>query len=177
MDVVKKNIEKVGGTVSISSEEGKGTTTTFKIPLTLAIMDGMKISVGGSIFIVPITNIRQSFKVTEGDLSYDANHNELIKRMGDFYPVIRLHEVFEIDGAKTDIGEGVVIWVESGDTSYGLYVDEIIGEQQVVIKPLPAFLAKYDIKNSGVTGCAILGDGSISVILDVQSFYDFNSKK
>lgn len=171
MDVVKRNVEAVGGTVSISSELGKGTTTTLKIPLSMAIMDGMEIAVGKSIFTIPISNIRQSFKVQKEDVIYDTYGNEIIKCMDQFYPIIRIHSLYNIDTEITNIEDGILIWVEASDRSYCLLVDELRGEQQVVVKPLPPFLNNFNIKNSGISGCTILGDGNISLILDIINLY------
>lgn len=171
MDVVKQNIEKVGGVVSVSSEIGEGTCITLKIPLTLAIVDGMEIAVGNSIFTIPITNIRQSFKCKNEEIILDSAGNEIVERMGDFYPVIRLHRVYGIDTEITNIDDGIMVWVESSEKSYCIFVDELVGEQQVVVKPLPAYLNSFNIKNSGIAGCTILGDGNISIILDILNLY------
>ena len=171
MDVVKKNIEQVGGVVSISSELGEGTCTTLKIPLTMAIVDGMEIAVGKSIFTIPIHNIRQSFKVSASEIIHNVDNSEVIKRMDEFYPVFRLHELYGLQTDVTNIEDGIIIWVEAGDKSYCLFVDELLGGQQVVVKPLPAYLNDFNIKNSGIAGCTILGDGNISVILDISNLY------
>lgn len=171
MDVVRKNVESVGGTISISSDWGAGTTITLKIPLTLAISDGMKVTVGKSVFTIPIANIRQSFKVKADELIYDEDGNEMVKRMDGFYPIVRLHSFYNIESEVTSIEDGILMWVESGDRSYCLFVDDLIGEQQVVVKPLPAFLSSFELKNYGITGCAILGDGNICMILDVLNLY------
>ncbi len=171
MDVVKKNIEQVGGVVSISSELGEGTCTTLKIPLTMAIVDGMEIAVGKSIFTIPIHNIRQSFKVSASDIIHNVDNSEVIKRMDEFYPVFRLHELYGLQTDVTNIEDGIIIWVEAGDKSYCLFVDELLGGQQVVVKPLPAYLNDFNIKNSGIAGCTILGDGNISIILDISNLY------
>ena len=171
MDVVKQNIEKVGGVVSVSSEIGEGTCITLKIPLTLAIVDGMEIAVGNSIFTIPITNIRQSFKCKNEEIILDSAGNEIVERMGDFYPVIRLHRVYGVDTKITNIDDGIMVWVESSEKSYCIFVDELVGEQQVVVKPLPAYLNSFNIKNSGIAGCTILGDGNISIILDILNLY------
>lgn len=173
MDVVKKNVEEVGGTVSITSEPGKGMTTTLKIPLTMAIMDGMEVSVGGSIFTIPIHNIRQSFKISEGDLVRDASGGEMFKCMGSFYPVIRMRDLYQMEGGVTRIDDGILIWLEAGEHSYCLFVDELLGEQQVVVKPLPSYLNRFNIKASGIAGCTILGDGNISIILDVSNLFAY----
>ncbi len=171
MDVVKKNVESVGGTVSLSSEEGKGTTFTMTIPLTLAIMDGMKVTVGKSIFTIAIANIRQSFKITPEEVLRDENGCEIVERMGSFYPVIRLHQFYNIETEVTNLADGILLWVETSDRSFCLFVDELLGEQQVVVKPLPAFLNYFNLKDFGISGCTILGDGNISIILDIQSLH------
>lgn len=171
MDVVKKNVESVGGVISITSELGQGSCTTLKIPLTMAIVDGMEISVGHSMFTIPIANIRQSFKASKEDVILDANGNEIIKCMDEFYPIVRVHNLYNIETNVTDIEDGILIWVEASDKSYCLFVDELLGEQQVVVKPLPAFLSYFNIKDSGISGCTILGDGNISIILDILNLY------
>ena len=171
MDVVRSNVENVGGTVTLASELGQGMTTTLKIPLTMAIMDGMEVSVGESIFTIPINNIRQIFKFSEQDIVHDAVRGETLKVMDNFYSVIRAKDFYQLEQGVDQIDEGIVLWVEAGDISYCLFVDDLIGEQQVVVKPLPAFINDYGIKNSGVSGCTILGDGTISIILDVANIY------
>ena len=173
MDVVKRNVEEVGGTVTSTSEPGKGMTTTLKIPLTMAIMDGMEVSVGGSIFTIPIHNIRQSFKISDSDLIRDAAGGEMFKCMGSFYPVIRMKDLYQMDAGATRIEDGILIWVDAGEHSYCLFVDELLGEQQVVVKPLPSYLNRFNIKASGIAGCTILGDGNISIILDVSNLFAY----
>ena len=175
MDVVKKNIESVAGTVLMTSEFGKGTCTTLKIPLTTAIMDGMEVSVGDSIFTIPLQNIRQSFNASEADIIHDAMQGEMISKMDNFYPVVRLHEVYGLEPKATSTDEGIFVWVETSENSYCLFVDELLGEQQVVIKPLPNYLNSFGIKEAGIVGCTILGDGNISLILDVASILTSNT--
>ena len=171
MDVVKSNVENVGGSVTISSEKGRGMTTTLKIPLTMAIMDGMEVAVGESIFTVPINYIRQIFKFTEQDIVHDAVHGEMLRLSDNYYPVIRAKDFYHLTNGADRFDDGIILWVESGDKSYCLFVDELIGQQQVVVKPLPAYINDYGIKNYGIAGCTILGDGTISIILDVASIY------
>ncbi|MBP1758210.1 MAG: cheA [Firmicutes bacterium] len=171
MDVVKQNVDAVGGSISITSELGQGMTTALKIPLTMAIMDGMEVSVGDSIFTIPINNIRQSFKVAAGDIIYDPNRDEMIKCMDHFYPIIRLKNFYRLENGYDEINDGILIWVEDDEISYCLFVDELIGEHQIVVKPLPPYVNTFSIKNYGITGCTILGDGSISIILDVANLY------
>ncbi len=172
MDVVKKNVADVGGTVSISSEWGKGMTTTLKIPLTMAIMDGMEVSVGESLFTIPINNIRSSSRVTAGDVIHDPARGEMMKFQGNFYPIIRAKDLFGLDDGHDNIEDGIVIWLEDSERSYCLFVDDLLGQQQIVVKPLPAYVNSFDVKSCGITGCSIMGDGSISIILDVANLYN-----
>jgi two-component system chemotaxis sensor kinase CheA len=170
MDVVRKNIEKVGGSISVETVANEGTTFTIKIPLTLAIVEGMEISVGGSIFTLPITSITQSFKITDPQqIIRNTDGAEMIMLRGECYPVIRLHEFFGIHTDVTELTEGIVIQIESDHKSACIFADELIGEQQVVVKPFPVFLSHYDIKGCGLSGCTILGDGNISLILDANN--------
>lgn len=170
MDVVRKNLEKVGGTISVESTRNVGTTFTIKIPLTLAIVDGMEISVGDNIFTLPITSIKQSFKIFDPkQVIYNTDGSEMIMLRGECFPIIRLHDVFSIDSAIKDLTEGIVIQIENASQVACIFADELIGEQQVVVKPFPAFLNRYNIKQCGLSGCTILGDGSISLILDANN--------
>ncbi len=171
LDVVKRNVEAIGGSVTITNDPGQNCCFTLKIPLTLAIVDGMELSVGDQIFTLPIANIKQSFKAKNSDVIYDATGNEIIRCMDEFYPIVRLHSLFNIEHNYSKIEDGVLVWVESTDRSYCLFIDSLIGEQQVVVKPLPPFLNQFNIKQQGISGCTILGDGNISLILDINSIY------
>lgn len=172
MDVVKSNVEKVGGTVSLDSKEGLGTAITFKIPLTLTIVSGMQVVVGGSEFIIPIKNIQQSFKTVEKEIIRNTDGKEMILIREKCYPIVRINEFFNIKTDVTNIEDGILILVDSGDGSICLFVDQIIGEQQVVVKPLPTILNKYNLKETGISGCSILGDGSINLILDIGNLIE-----
>lgn len=174
MDVVKKNVEKIGGDVSIDSIPGKGTKVVFKIPLTLAIVNGMKISVGNTMFTIPIKNILQSFKVQPESVMFDTDMHEIIMVRDKYYPVVRLHKIYNIETDVTDISSGIVILVGTHDNSFCIFADALLGEQQVVVKPLPAYLNQFKVRKTGVDGCAILGDGNISIILNVQNVYNNN---
>ncbi len=171
MDVVKRSVEELGGTVSISSELGKGMTTTIRIPLTMAIMDAMEVSVGGSIFTIPINNILSTIKVSSSEVIHDSSSGEIIKCQGSFYPIVRAKELYQLQDGCTNIEDGVLIWLEAGDRSYCLFVDELLGQQQVVVKQLPAYVNSFNVKNYGINGCTLRSDGSISIILDVASLY------
>ncbi len=172
MDVVKKNIENVGGNVILDSRVDKGTTITFKIPLTLAIVDGMQVVVGDTEFIIPIKNIQQSLNVNKKDIVENTDGSEGIMLRNKCYPVIRLHDLYGIETEIKDLEDGILVLVEAENKAYGLFADRLLGEQQVVVKPLPVLLNKFDIKSAGIAGCSILGDGSISLILDVINIYE-----
>ena len=172
MDVVKENVEKIGGDVTVESKQGQGTKVIFKIPLTLAIVNGMKISVGDTMFTIPIKNILQSFKAKEENIMYDTDMHEIIMVRDRYYPVVRLHKSYNLNTEVTDIGGGIMILVGTHDNSFCIFADALLGEQQVVVKPLPTYLNQFRIKKNGIDGCAILGDGSISLILNVQNLYN-----
>ncbi|RKL62440.1 chemotaxis protein CheA [Thermoanaerobacteraceae bacterium SP2] len=166
MDVVTKNIGAVGGTVSVDSVPGEETTITLKIPLTLAIMDGMTIRVGKSTYTIPIISIKESFKAKEGDVITDPDGNEMIRIRGECYPVLRLHELYKVKTEITNIPDGIIVMAENEGKGLCIFADELIGEQQVVVKALPNYIRNIK-KVRGVAGCTLLGDGSISLILDV----------
>lgn len=169
MDVVKKNIEKIGGSVSVDSKFGQGSNFVIKIPLSLSIVDGMEISVGNSIFTIPINSIRNSFKVQPSQLVKDTTGKEMVMVYGECYPLIRLYQLYDLKPNTENIFDGIVILVETDGKSACIFADELIGEQQVVLKPFPALLGNYNIKQYGMSGCSILGDGSITIIIDVSN--------
>ena len=166
MDVVAKNIEAVGGSVSVDSTEGKGTVITLKIPLTLAIIDGMNIKVGNSRFTIPTTAIKESFRPGQKDLITDPDDNEMIMVRGVCYPVYRLHRIYNIKTEITEFTQGILIMVEQDAKAICIFADELLGQQQVVVKTLPPYIKKT-YQNSDFAGCTLLGDGNISLIFDV----------
>ena len=166
MDVVAKNIEAVGGSVSVDSTEGKGTVITLKIPLTLAIIDGMNIKVGNSRFTIPTTAIKESFRPGQKDLITDPDDNEMIMVRGVCYPVYRLHRIYNIKTEITEFNQGILIMVEQDAKAICIFADELLGQQQVVVKTLPPYIKKI-YQNSDFAGCTLLGDGNISLIFDV----------
>lgn len=168
MDVVKQNIEKVGGSVMVESQKGKGTAFIIKIPLTLAIIDGMEIEVGDSIFTVPISFIRESFKTTQSQIIYDTQQGEMIMIRGVTYPILRLHKKFGITPKAEKIEEGILLLIETESKSVCIFADKLVGEHQVVVKPFPSYLNRYNIKGRGLSGCTIMGDGNISLIIDAN---------
>ena len=169
MDVVKANIEKCGGAIIVDSKNGSGTNFIIKIPLTLAIIDGMEITVGDLVFTVPISTIRESFKVESGQILRDTGGNEMIMIRGICYPILRVHEKFGIETEVTNLEDGILLLVETDNKSVCIFADRLIGEQQVVVKPFPTYLSRYNIKGEGLSGCTIMGDGSISLIIDTHT--------
>jgi len=169
MDVVRRNIDKVGGTISLESTVGEGMTVQIRIPLTLAIIDGMKLRVGSLVFIVPMLSIQESFKPLDGDVFLDPDGSEMIMIRGECFPVLRLYRIFNINPDFENLDDGILVMITTDTTTFCLFVDELIGEQQAVIKPLPEYIQKHNIGMHGIGGCAVLGDGSISLIIDINS--------
>lgn len=166
MDVVISNIESVGGHVSIDSAAGEGTTITIRIPLTLAIIDGMNVKVGQARYTIPTTAIKESFRASRSSVVVDPDGNEMIMVRGQCYGVLRLYERYGVATGITEMEDGILIMVEREDTQFCIFADELLGQQQVVVKSLPPYIRK--IRNvRGLAGCTMLGDGSISLILDV----------
>jgi two-component system, chemotaxis family, sensor kinase CheA len=167
MDVVTKNINSVGGMVLIDSVSGAGTTITLRIPLTLAIVDGMTIGVGNARYTIPITTIKESFRPKENDIIVDPDGIEMIMVRGECYPILRINRVFKVHSQANRFAEGIIIMVENDSKVMCLFADALIGEQQVVVKALPSYI-KNIRQVDGLAGCTLLGDGSISLILDIS---------
>lgn len=167
MDVVSKNLEAVGGIVLVESEEGIGTTITLKIPLTLAIIEGMNIKVGESRYTIPITSIKESFRPNLKECIMDPNQNEMVMVRGECYPILRLHERYSVKNAITKLNEGILVMVEQDEKIICIFADELLGQQQVVVKSLPQYINNIK-KIVGLAGCTLLGDGNISLILDIS---------
>ena len=177
MDVVRKNIEQINGSISINSVKDQGTTFTIKIPLTIAIVDGMNIGLGNNVFTLPITSIKQLFRLTdESSIVKNTNGAEMIMIRGECYPIYRLHKVFDIGDKEKPFTEGLLIHVESGNGNACFFADELLGEYQVVVKPFPVLFNHYGLKKMGLSGCSILGDGSISLIIDAATLIANNKR-
>ncbi len=161
MDVVTKNIQAVGGTVTADCVPGAGTTLTLKIPLTLAIIDGMNVRVGNSRYTIPLTSIRESFRPQKADVIIDPDQNEMIMVRGQCYPVLRLHEFYRVKTEVTEFTGGIIIMIEQDGKALCLFADELLGQQQVVVKALPTYI-KNTRKITGLAGCTLLGDGGIT---------------
>ena len=166
MDVVVKNIEAIGGSVLIDSKPNEGTSITMKIPLTLAIIDGMNIKVGKAIFTLPTISIMESFRPKAGDAFTDPEGNEMIMVRGKCYPVLRLNRYYSIPAGITEFTEGIMIMVEHDERTLCIFADELLGQQQIVVKSLPEYIRRFG-KVKGLAGCTLLGDGNISLILDI----------
>jgi two-component system chemotaxis sensor kinase CheA len=174
MDVVRRNIQSLGGNIEIISEYGKGTTISIHLPLTLAIIDGQSVAVGDEIYIVPLVSIKESINITENMLNKIAGKNETYRLRDQYIPVLRMHELFNVPpGSKTNPGEGVIVVVERQGVLCGLFVDELLGPQQVVVKSLETNYRRV----RGVSGATILGDGSVALILDIPGLVRFSNRQ
>jgi two-component system chemotaxis sensor kinase CheA len=152
--------------VSIDSVQGSGTVTTLKIPLTLAIIDGMNIRVGNAKYTLPTTSIAETFQAKEKDIVKDPDGNEMIMVRGECYPILRLHKLYAVKTDIIDLTRGIMLMVEQDGRSMCLFADELLGQHQVVVKALPNYI-KNTKKVDGLAGCTLLGDGSISLILNI----------
>ncbi len=168
MDVVKKNIEKLRGSIDVASTLGKGTKITLRIPLTLAIMEAMVIRIGTTLYALPILSLRESFRPQDGMVNVTMDGLEVVKVREDILPIIRLHEAFKIEDSCTDLADGILLLIESKERKVCLFADDIVGQQQAVIKGLSTYIGKVP----GITGCMVTGDGSIGLILDIESLID-----
>ena len=166
MDVVVKNIEAVGGAITADSVPGKGTTITLKIPLTLAIIDGMNIKVGDSRYTIPTTAIKESFRPKMTEVIVDPDNNEMMMVRGQCLPILRLHDIYHVQTGVTHFEDGIIIMVGQDNKTLCLFADALIGQQQVVVKALPTYIQNTK-RVRGLAGCTLLGDGSISLILDI----------
>lgn len=164
MDVVKRNIDALGGRVDLWSQPGVGTRISIRLPLTLAILDGMTVEIGGNIFIIPLASIRESLQAKSEDLRSIAGQGRVLQIRGDYLPVLSLAAAFGLEGRTTSPIEGIAIVVESGRELFALHVDAILGQQQVVIKSLEQNYRRVE----GIAGATILGDGRVALILDLQ---------
>lgn len=172
MDVVKKNLEKVGGKLSVDSKLGEGSVFTIKIPLSLSIVDVLSVDIGGENLSVPMAAIKEAFSCKEENYICDADGNEFIMLRDKCMPLIRLAKHFEIDGGETDVTKGIMIHCRQDGKQAVLMADRITTDQQVVVKPFSPVLDPYRLKESGMAGCSVLGDGSITIILDMKEILD-----
>jgi two-component system chemotaxis sensor kinase CheA len=165
MDVVKRNITAMGGVVDIRSSKGFGTTISISLPLTLAILDGMSIKVGEEIYILPLGYVVESLQPDPIDVKEISGQGTVVKVRGDYLPLIPLYKMFDIEPRFTDPSEGIVVILESEGRKAALFVDDLVGQQQVVVKNLESNYRKV----AGISGATILGDGGVSLIIDVAA--------
>jgi two-component system chemotaxis sensor kinase CheA len=164
MDVVRKNIRELGGAVDVVSTQGQGSIISIRLPLTLAIMDGQLVRVGSEIYIIPLVSIIESLQAKEQNIKTIVDDAEVYRLRDEYINIVRLHEVFNITPDKVDICNGLLVMVEGESGKIGIYVDELLGQQQVVIKSLETNYKRIN----GISGATILGDGTVAMIVDVS---------
>jgi two-component system chemotaxis sensor kinase CheA len=173
MDVVKRNIQEMGGHVEIKSKQGTGTTIRILLPLTLAILDGMSVKVSGEVFILPLNAVMESLQPRDEDLHPLAGGERVLEVRGEYLPLVELWKVFDVQGAKTEATQGIVVILQSAGRRYALLVDQLIGQHQVVVKNLESNYRKVP----GISAATILGDGSVALIVDVQALQGLNREQ
>lgn len=165
MDVVRRNILSLGGRVEIESQLGKGTTMRIRLPLTLAILDGMSIAVSDQIFIIPLTFISESLQPACADIRGISGQGRVVQVRGEYLPLLALHELFGIETRITEPEQGILVLIEAEGRKVALFVDALVGQNQVVLKSLEANYRKAP----GIAGATIMGDGRVALILDIAS--------
>lgn len=165
MDVVKRNVQSLGGRIDIESRAGQGATFNIHLPLTLAIVDGMCVSVGEQTFIIPLVNIVESMQPAEKDIKTLVGDDQLLLVRDEYWPVLPLYKAMQLEPKFTDAHKGIAVLIESNKRRFALFVDDLVGQQQVVIKSLEQHYRRVQ----GVAGATIMGDGSVALILDVES--------
>ncbi|WP_445439242.1 chemotaxis protein CheA [Citrobacter portucalensis] len=173
MDVVKRNIQEMGGHVEIQSKQGQGTTIRILLPLTLAILDGMSVRVADEVFILPLNAVMESLQPREEDLHPLAGGERVLEVRGEYLPLVELWKVFEVEGAKTEATQGIVVILQSAGRRYALLVDQLIGQHQVVVKNLESNYRKVP----GISAATILGDASVALIVDVSALQGLNREQ
>ncbi|MFM0043191.1 chemotaxis protein CheA [Paraburkholderia sediminicola] len=165
MDVVKRNIQSMGGHVEITSHAGKGSTTRIVLPLTLAILDGMSVKVGNEIFILPLNFVMESLQPRAEDIYTVTNGERVVRVRGEYLPLVALHEIFNVEDAKREPTQGIVTIMQTEGRRFAMLIDELVGQQQVVVKNLETNYRKVH----GISAATILGDGSVALIVDVAA--------
>ncbi|RMF14175.1 MAG: chemotaxis protein CheA [Gammaproteobacteria bacterium] len=174
MDVVRRNVQALGGSISVESEEGKGTTFIIRLPLTLAIMDGQLIQVGDETYIIPLVSVVESLEPDRAMIHYVGGDTETIKLRGEYVPVIRLAEILGVhQPVRPALEDGIVVIVETDRQRYGIFVDDLLNQQQIVIKSLEDNYRRVP----GISGATILGDGRVALILDVDGLMGLLKEK
>ena len=165
MDIVRRSIDGINGRVEVRSQLGQGTEFVLRIPLTLAIIEGMLVRVHDTYFTIPVLQIRESVRVRSGDITQLTTGQEMVKIRDQLLPVLRLQQFYRMGAPPKRLEDGIVMVVEDGGDLLCLFVDELIGQRQTVIKSLSGVLA--DVR--GLSGCSVLGDGRISLILEPRA--------
>ncbi|CNE34006.1 chemotaxis protein CheA [Yersinia nurmii] len=173
MDVVKRNIQEMGGHVQVSFQAGKGTSIRILLPLTLAILDGMSVKVNDEVFILPLNAVMESLQPQAEDLHPLAGGERVLQVRGEYLPLVELYRVFDVANAKTEATQGIVVILQSAGRRYALLVDQLIGQHQVVVKNLESNYRKVP----GISAATILGDGSVALIVDVSALQALNREK
>jgi two-component system, chemotaxis family, sensor kinase CheA len=171
MDVVKRNIKNLGGNISIHTAPGNGTSITISLPLTLAILEGMSVKVGDETYILPLSNIIESFQPAAADIKDISGSGQVVHVRGTYLPILPMHEIFNIQPNVTHPSKGILVILTYEGKKAALFVDELIGQQQIVVKNLESNYKKID----NISAATILGDGSVSLIVDIASL--LNSDK
>jgi len=173
MDVVKRNIQEMGGHVEIQSRAGAGTTIRILLPLTLAILDGMSVKVADEVFILPLNAVMESLQPKDDELHPLAGGERVLEVRGEYLPLVEMWQLFDVEGAKTEATQGIVVILQSGGRRYALLVDQLIGQHQVVVKNLESNYRKVP----GISAATILGDGSVALIVDVSALQNLNREQ
>lgn len=168
MDVVSKNIEKIKGKIDLFSTPGKGTKTILKIPLTMSIIEGLLVRIGKAKYTIPLLSIIEGFQPQSESITVTMDGQEVVKVRDDLIPIVRLHDLYNIKSEYKNLEDGILVTVKDNEELYSLFVDEILEQQQAIVKPLPAHMGKV----RGVSGCTILGDGNISPIIDIGNIVE-----
>jgi len=172
MDVVRRNIRSLGGSVDVRSKEGEGSTFTIRLPLTLAILDGQLIKVGQETYIVPLVSIIESVQIHKEKVNVISGRGEVYKLRDDYIPIVRLYHIFGLQAESTTLDKGLLVVVEAEGKKVAMFVDDLLGQQQVVIKSLETNYKKVE----GLSGATILGDGTVALILDITGLFDLSKK-
>ncbi|VAW54346.1 Signal transduction histidine kinase CheA [hydrothermal vent metagenome] len=172
MDVVRRNIRELGGAVEVKSKRGEGSVFTIRLPLTLAILDGQLVGIGNETFILPVISIVESLQVKTNCINAVAGNAEVYRLRDEYIPIVRLYQVFDIEPISTELASGLLVVVEAEGKKIAIYVDDLLGQQQVVIKSLETNFKKIE----GLSGATILGDGTVALIIDIAGLIDLYQK-
>jgi len=172
MDVVRRNIRELGGAVEVKSKPGEGSVFTIRLPLTLAILDGQLVGIGDETYILPVISIIESLQVKSENINAVAGNAEVYRLREEYIPIVRLYQIFDIKPVSTELDSGLLVVVEAEGKKIAIYVDDLLGQQQVVIKSLETNFRKIE----GLSGATILGDGTVALIIDIAGLIDLYQK-